>query len=177
MHDPPIERVPPASRRDPKQGTQIGQGGQARRLPDRQQAYGSPAPTTMRAGYSDGSNSRVRQYGPARIWTATRTTSSPPTWPPAPDGRAFGIAADAYSIRCMAGLYEVEIEPEVRSWLSSLSDRDFGRADFLVACSPSTPKISASHTPAILAASSGSCASTCYASRPGSPTGSRPAGG
>jgi len=32
----------------------------------------------------------------------------------------------------MAGLYEVEIEPEVQSWLSSLSDRDFGRADFLV---------------------------------------------
>ena len=32
----------------------------------------------------------------------------------------------------MAGLYEVEIEPEVRSWLASLSDRDFGRVDFLV---------------------------------------------
>jgi len=32
----------------------------------------------------------------------------------------------------MRGLYEVEIEPEVRSWLSALSDRDFGRADFLV---------------------------------------------
>lgn len=32
----------------------------------------------------------------------------------------------------MAGLYEVEIEPEVRSWLSSLPDRDFGRVDFLV---------------------------------------------
>jgi hypothetical protein len=32
----------------------------------------------------------------------------------------------------MPGLYEVEIEPEVRSWLASLSDRDFGRADFLV---------------------------------------------
>jgi hypothetical protein len=31
----------------------------------------------------------------------------------------------------MTGLYEVEIEPEVRSWLASLSDRDFGRADFL----------------------------------------------
>ena len=31
----------------------------------------------------------------------------------------------------MAGLYEVEIEPEVRSWLASLPDRDFGRA-FLV---------------------------------------------
>jgi hypothetical protein len=32
----------------------------------------------------------------------------------------------------MAGLCEVEIEPEVRSWLASLSDRDFGRVDFLV---------------------------------------------
>ena len=32
----------------------------------------------------------------------------------------------------MAGLYEVEIEPEVRSWLAQLSDRDFGRVDFLV---------------------------------------------
>jgi len=32
----------------------------------------------------------------------------------------------------MAGLYEVEVEPEVRSWLDSLSDRDFGRIDFLV---------------------------------------------
>jgi hypothetical protein len=32
----------------------------------------------------------------------------------------------------MTGLYEVEIEPEVRSWLAGLSDRDFGRADFLV---------------------------------------------
>jgi hypothetical protein len=32
----------------------------------------------------------------------------------------------------MAGLYEVEVEPEVRSWLAGLSDRDFGRVDFLV---------------------------------------------
>ena len=32
----------------------------------------------------------------------------------------------------MTGLYEVEIEPEIRSWLASLSDRDFGRVDFLV---------------------------------------------
>ena len=32
----------------------------------------------------------------------------------------------------MTELYEVEIEPEVRSWLASLSDRDFGRVDFLV---------------------------------------------
>jgi hypothetical protein len=32
----------------------------------------------------------------------------------------------------MAGLYEIEVEPEVRVWLDSLSDRDFGRIDFLV---------------------------------------------
>lgn len=32
----------------------------------------------------------------------------------------------------MAGLYEVEIEPEVRSWLAGLGDRDFGRVDFMV---------------------------------------------
>jgi hypothetical protein len=32
----------------------------------------------------------------------------------------------------MGRLYAVEIEPEVRSWLAGLSDRDFGRADFLV---------------------------------------------
>jgi hypothetical protein len=32
----------------------------------------------------------------------------------------------------MAGLYAVEVEPEVRSWLVRLSGRDFGRADFLV---------------------------------------------
>jgi hypothetical protein len=44
----------------------------------------------------------------------------------------LGIASDAYSIGCMSGLCEVEIEPEVRSWLSGLTDRDFGRVDFLV---------------------------------------------
>ena len=32
----------------------------------------------------------------------------------------------------MSGLYAVEAEPEVRSWLPGLSDRDFGRVDFLV---------------------------------------------
>ncbi len=32
----------------------------------------------------------------------------------------------------MKGLCTVEIEPEVRFWLSDLTDRDFGRADFLV---------------------------------------------
>ncbi len=32
----------------------------------------------------------------------------------------------------MPGLYEVELEPEIRSWLAGLADRDFGRVDFLV---------------------------------------------
>lgn len=32
----------------------------------------------------------------------------------------------------MADLYGVEVEPEVRSWLESLTDRDFGRVDFFV---------------------------------------------
>jgi len=32
----------------------------------------------------------------------------------------------------MADLYAVEVEPEVRAWLEALSDRDFGRVDFLV---------------------------------------------
>jgi ribosome-binding protein aMBF1 (putative translation factor) len=32
----------------------------------------------------------------------------------------------------MADLYAVEVEPEVRVWLNNLSDRDFGRVDFLV---------------------------------------------
>jgi hypothetical protein len=32
----------------------------------------------------------------------------------------------------MSRLYEVEMEPEVRSWLAGLTDRDFGRVDFLV---------------------------------------------
>lgn len=32
----------------------------------------------------------------------------------------------------MADLYEVKVEPEVRTWLEGLTDRDFGRVDFLV---------------------------------------------
>src|SRR5690242_21246423 len=84
MHDPLVSRGPPASRRDPKQGTLIGQSGQARRLPHRQQAYGSPAPTTMRAGYSEGSNTRLRHYALAAVSAGMRPTSSPPTLPEPP---------------------------------------------------------------------------------------------
>ena len=32
----------------------------------------------------------------------------------------------------MAGLYGIEVEPEVPSWLTGLSDRDFGRVGFHV---------------------------------------------
>ena len=32
----------------------------------------------------------------------------------------------------MEALFDIEVEPEVRKWLDSLGDRDFGRVDFLV---------------------------------------------
>jgi len=73
----------------------------------------------------------------------------------------------------MTGLYSVEIEPEARSWLEKLTDRDFGRADFLVGLS--VPGISASLTRGTSAGRSANCASICSASKPGSPTGWHPA--
>jgi hypothetical protein len=50
----------------------------------------------------------------------------------------------------MPGPYEYEVEPEVQLWLDSLDDRDFGRVDFLSACSLSSPRRSASNTLATL---------------------------
>ena len=44
------------------------------------------------------------------------------------------IASNTYTVRYMADLYAVEVEPEVRAWLEALSDRDFGRVDFLASC-------------------------------------------
>jgi len=108
---------------------------------------------------------------PQKEFLAIRACAGGPRGP-----RRRYIAADAYTMRCMPGLYEVEIEPEVRSWLASLSDRDFGRADFLVDCWPSAPKTLVSPIPAISAARFGSCDFICCASRPGLPTGS-PRGG
>jgi hypothetical protein len=61
----------------------------------------------------------------------------------------------------MASMYAVEIEPEVRSWLSSLTDRDFGRVDFHVGLLPNTLRSSANHTRGISAGESASCGSTC----------------
>jgi hypothetical protein len=41
----------------------------------------------------------------------------------------------------MSGLYEVEVEPEVRGWLEGLTDRDFGRVDFLVGMLAEQPEL------------------------------------
>jgi hypothetical protein len=51
-------------------------------------------------------------------------------------------------MECMAGLYAVEVELEVRSWLEGLSDSDFGRADFLVGLLAEQAGTWASPTPA-----------------------------
>jgi hypothetical protein len=42
---------------------------------------------------------------------------------------------------CMSGLYEVELEPEVRLWLAGLDDRDFGRVDFMVGLLAEQPEL------------------------------------
>ena len=78
----------------------------------------------------------------------------------------------------MTELYEVEIEPEVRSWLASLSHRDFGRVDFLVGllAEHAQEDLGEPYT-RHLGGKVGNCGSTCCASRPGSPTGWHRAGG
>ena len=70
----------------------------------------------------------------------------------------------------MAPLYEVESEPEVRSWLADLSDRDFGRVDFLTGLLAEHAHDLGEPYTHHLAERSRSCGSTCCASRPGSPT-------
>jgi len=44
------------------------------------------APTTMRTGYSESSNTRLRHYGHTAAWTGTPPTS-PPSTSPKPPGR------------------------------------------------------------------------------------------
>ena len=75
----------------------------------------------------------------------------------------------------MSGLDAVEVEPEVRSWLAGLSDRDFGRVDFLVGLLAEQAETLGEPTPGISAGRSASCDSTYSLSRPGSPTGWRQA--
>ena len=85
-----------------------------------------PGPTAGTAGHLELYIRSIQEVRPVHASTV------PPVLGGRPVLQRLAIASDAYSIRCMAGLYEVEIEPEVRSWLASLSDRDFGRVDFLV---------------------------------------------
>src|SRR5262249_30282904 len=54
-----------------------------------------PFSTPVSETHSDSWNNRVHQVGPAKTSTAIPTTSSPPTWPPAPD-RAVGPTAQAH---------------------------------------------------------------------------------
>lgn len=65
----------------------------------------------------------------------------------------------------------VEIEPEVRSRLEKLSDRDFGRADFLVGLLAEQAEDLSEPYTRHLGGRYGSYVSTCCGSRPGSPTG------
>ena len=65
----------------------------------------------------------------------------------------------------MAELYEVEVEPEVRVWLDSLPDRDFGRVDFMVGVLAKRAETLGEPYTRHLDGRSASCASTCCASR------------
>src|SRR6266700_649703 len=47
------------------------------------------APITMRAGYSESSNTPLRHYGHAAAWTGTPPTSSPSTSPEPPGGQVL----------------------------------------------------------------------------------------
>jgi hypothetical protein len=77
----------------------------------------------------------------------------------------------------MAGLYEVEVEPEVRSWLAQLSDRDFGRVDFLVGLLAERAEDLGEPYTRHLGGKVRELRFDCYASRLGSPTGSPHGGG
>ncbi len=46
-----------------------------------------------------------------------------------------------YTMDGMSGLYEVDLEPEVRLWLVGLDDRDFGRVDFMVGLLAEQPEL------------------------------------
>ncbi len=67
----------------------------------------------------------------------------------------------------MPGLYDVEVEPEVGTWLDSLRDRDFGRVDFLVGVLAKQAETLGEPHSRHWAGRSASCGSTCCVSRPG----------
>ena len=71
----------------------------------------------------------------------------------------------------------MEIEPEVRSWLERLSDRDFGRADFLVGLLAEQADSLGEPYTRHLGGKVRELRFHHWPSRPASPTGSRPAAG
>ena len=77
----------------------------------------------------------------------------------------------------MAGLYEVEVEPEVRSWLENLTNRDFGRVDFLGGLLAGHAADLGEPYTRHLGGKVRELGSTCWPSRPASPTGSLQAAG
>ena len=64
------------------------------------------------------------------------------------------------ALNAWQGLYEVEIEPEVRSWLAGLPTATSAASTSSSDCLLSTPKISASLTPATWEGRSGNCGTT-----------------
>jgi hypothetical protein len=61
---------------------------------------------------------------------------------------------------------DVSAEPEVRSWLDSLSDRDFGRVDFLLGLLAERAETLSEPYTDTWTGRSASCGFTCCASRP-----------
>jgi len=59
------------------------------------------------------------------------------------------------------GLYAIEIEAEVRSWLSAMGDWDFGRLDFLVGLLAERAEDLGEPYSRHLRGKSASCGSTC----------------
>lgn len=66
----------------------------------------------------------------------------------------------------MADLYEVEIEPEVKTWLQTLSDRDLGRVDFHVGLLAERAESLSEPYARQLGGKVGRCGSRCWASSP-----------
>ena len=78
------------------------------------------APTTMRAGYSESSNTRLRYYGRAAAWTGTPLTSSPST-SPEPPGRQVLTTLRASPYDAESGLQRL------RGWMGEEEPPDEAR--------------------------------------------------
>ena len=61
------------------------------------------APATMRAGYSESSNTRFRHYGRTAAWTGTPLASSPPASPELPGRQVLTTVRASLGDRRAAG--------------------------------------------------------------------------